>query len=199
MRCPLNARWLSIVAATTVLLCSLSPSLRAQPCNCISNFNQDVDICIGGTVYSIKVYLCQVNYDPPTFAGACTGLGQNRVSRIRKICFNGLIPPGTNVEIISALYCAIYNMDCDANSWGITVPLIPGSRYCWQIQAPQCTTRDVNNCIVPCGDDCKWCYAEFAWTRFGGDCDPDVPRYCSDAGECDQACEEGCPEVECCD
>lgn len=199
MRCPTTARWCSIAIASLVLFCSLSLRSYAQPCNCIANWDKDVDICVGGTTYTIHVYLCDVVYGVPHPPGYCTGLGQNRISRIRKICFPGLIPPGTNKDIISAMYCAIYNLDCASNVWGVTVPMTPGSRYCWQIQAPKCTTRDVNNCIVPCGSTCKWCYAEFAWTRFGGNCPKDVPVYCSDDGDCDQGCEQGCPTAVCCD
>lgn len=204
MRCPRTTRLLTVVAAALMLFSSLSVRSYAVACDCSVNITRTVDICLDDSTYSITVSFCETNYTAPFPAGNCTTFGQDRISKIKKICFNGPEPLGyTNVQIISALYCAIKNTGCNpGNPWGFSVPIPPGSVYCWQIQAPKCTKRDINRCIIPCGDDCKWCYYEFRWFRSAGACvwSPSLGNSCSDAGGCVEGCETGCPTPEgCCE
>lgn len=191
-------RWLT--AAMTIILCCFGVGrMQGQACDCQVTHQRTVNICVNNNNYSVTVHFCETEYYYPNFkAGHCTpSLGQNRVSQIKKICFNGLTPPGTNLDIINALYCSIANTGCNQpNPWGFVVPMVQGGIYCWQVSVPRCTKRE-NNCIVACGDDCKWCYYEFRWERNAGVCKfaPLPGNQCADDGDCDAGCENGCPTV----
>lgn len=198
MRCPTTVRLLSAVAVTAMLLSIPSVRSYAAACDCDFNVQKTLNICVQGSTYSITVDICETNHTNPLGTGYCSGAGMNRTSYIRKICFNGLIPPGTNEDINSALYCEIENLNCSANIWGFSVPLAPGSSYCWQLRAPRCTTRDYNNCIVTCGDECYWCTYEFKWTRSAGTCSVSSTGACQEGTECDTGCENECPKPTCC-
>jgi len=199
---------ISLCIAT--LLCSAAASdLFAvetyDSCNCNNvTARNNKTVCIAGTNYSVNIDFCEtVSNTYPYLTPICANSGgQNRISTIKKVCFNGARPTGlTNAQIISYILCDIKNTGCDTpNQWGILVP--NNDAFCWTIQTPRCTRTDADNCIVACGTTCYKCQILLRWARVGGTCNWSLIAgavcHNSSVDTCPEECEEGCPDLDTC-
>jgi len=174
-------------------------------CNCNNVTQRHVNVCIAGTTYGMVVETCESNTAPAALLDPCSpGLYQDRISTIKKICFDSTRPVGlTNVQIIGYIMCDIFNVGCafpNPNQWGFTVP--NNGAYCWTFQTPRCTRVGLDGCINACGPTCEKCIFQFRWTRSSGVClwAPIAGAVCPTSNAtCVSTCEEGCPEIVCCE
>jgi hypothetical protein len=189
----------SVIALVTL---SVTQRVTAQQsdCSCTANVQRIVTFCVAGNTYAAAVDFCEINNNtPPYLIGGCGLRRQNRISVLRKLCFQGPAPAGvTDEQIFQYLRCSIHNEAClPGNQWGINVPM--NGLYCWTISIPRCTERDANGCIVPCGN-CRLCRYEMRWANTQGVCSFDQLWECHDNDTCSTGCNSStCPsEVLCC-
>jgi len=196
---------ISLCIAT--LLCSaaatdLFAAETYDSCNCNNLTQRHVNVCIAGTTYGMVVETCETN---GVLADPCpTGLWQDRISTIKKICFDSTRPIGLTIsQIIGYIMCDIYNTGCDfpsPNRWGFSVT--NGTNYCWTFQTPRCMRWGLDNCINSCGPTCYKCIFQFVWTRTAGACTVTLAsgdQCTSSDATCASTCEEGCPSIICCE
>lgn len=188
---------------TFALIAALAqtPAIHAQtnPCTCTETHNRPVTVCINGVNYAMHVGFCEQNYNPPA-SHPCAVLNQDRVSIIKRVCFDSTYPVGlTNAQILGYILCDIASKGCNpGNQWGVNVPNL--GKFCWLIRMPKCTMF-ASNCVLPC-EDCYLCTYLYEWDKTTGICTfvdkTATDNRCPSTETCDEPCEEGCPVKTCC-
>lgn len=187
-----------------VLMLSLGHELKAQgACSCqVTEELKTLDICIDNNTYNVTVFGCsQVAYAAPLLPATCSGLLQNQLTTIRRVCFNGAKPTAIDaMKTFGAIFCTMRPVNNDSSWNGGVIPPSVDAIWCWTVSTPKCVTiNQSTGCIVACGDKC--CRYEMRWRQTADGPYLTQEWHCSVGTNCAQSpCEEleTCPKRENC-
>jgi len=192
MNCLFHWRKMLLVALFGIALSANTASAQIDPNICDCEFpgiiKANLPICLGGVNYLVDVYGCEQN--PGTlFPEICLNSGlQNRRTTITKICFVGTPPASYSAQaLIDAVVCTM-NPCRPPYSWGVTMPPVPGTIYCWTIVTPTCVRILANGCLERCGTGC--CILAIQFKVDANPINPCIVTYwaCNVPGVCYDGC-----------